>query len=594
MLNYQRARSRAALIMALGVAASAVAPVVMPTPAAAQTINFNDVKPGHWAKSFIEALAQKAIIKGSNDGSFRPDAPVTRAEYATMILKAFKKPKAGDGAAFADVPKTHWALSAIQAASGAGFLSGYPGKIFKPEQKIPRAEVLLSLANGLKYATSGSPQKALEGFKDSAAIPEFARNSIAAAAEKKLIVYPNATELNPDRTATRAEVAASIYQALVNDGQAPAITSSDTIATVKPDQTSAAIAAVNPEQTSQNLTQGVGGGSAPVTIAASINSGLSPALQPVITPVQAKTILYVNPALGTDTSSRGTSEAAPYRTLTYALKQAQPGTLIQLAPGNYTQESGEIFPIVIKSGVILRGNESTFGKNVLISGGAAYQTQTFRVQNISVQAEKDSQIRGVTITNPKSRGTALWIESTNPTVQNNTFIKSLREGIFVTGSAAPKITNNVFTENTANGISVAREAQGEIRNNVFQNTGFGMAIGDSSAPTVIGNQVMQNKDGIVISHTSRPMLRQNIIENNMRSGVVAISDAQPDLGTTTNPGNNIIRNNGQHDLYNVTSSETLMTTGNQIGTMVRGKVGFPSPDAPGQTLQTGQTQVAPQ
>lgn len=583
MLKYPRSRSRTALIMALGVAASAVAPVVIPTPVAAQTINFNDVKPGYWAKSFIEALAQKAIIKGSSDGSFRPDAPVTRAEYATMILKAFKKPKAGDGTAFADVPKTHWALSAIQAASSAGFLSGYPGKIFKPNQNIPRAQVLLSLANGLKYAVSGSPQKALEGFKDAAAIPEFARNAIAAAAEKKLIVYPNATELNPNRTATRAEVAASIYQALVNDGQAPAIASPATIATVTPEQTS-----------SQNVTQGVGGGSAPVTIAASTNLGLTPTLQPVITAVQAKTIVYVNPALGTDTSGGGTSETAPYRTLTYALKQAQPGTLIQLASGSYTQETGEIFPIIIKSGVILRGDESTFGKNVLISGGAASQTQTFRVQNISVQAEKDCQIRGVTITNPKSRGTALWIESTNPTVQNNTFIKSLREGIFVTGSAAPKIINNLFTENNANGISVAREAQGEIRNNVFQNTGFGMAIGDSSAPTVIGNQVMQNKDGIVISHTSRPVLRQNIIENNMRSGVVAISDAQPDLGTTTSPGNNIIRNNGQQDLYNVTSSENLISIGNQIGTTIRGKVGFPSAEAPVETIQTGQTQVTPQ
>ncbi len=286
-------------------------------------------------------------------------------------------------------------------------------------------------------------------------------------------------------------------------------------------------------------------------------------------------IIYVNPTLGTDSSSLVNSEETPYRTLTYALQQAQAGTTIQLANGSYSRESGEKFPLIINSGVILRGNESTKGRNVSIVGGGSYLSRTFASQNTTILAQKDSEIRGVTITNPNTRGTGVWIESSNPTVENNTFVNSWREGIFVTGTAAPKIVNNVFTQNKANGISVARAAQGEIRGNLFQDTGFGIAISETAAPFVIDNLVIQNKDGIVISHSAHPVLRQNLIERNTRYGLVAITDAQPDLGTANDPGNNIIHNNGQYDLYNVTNSETLRTIGNEIASSGRGKVSLP-------------------
>jgi parallel beta-helix repeat protein len=243
---------------------------------------------------------------------------------------------------------------------------------------------------------------------------------------------------------------------------------------------------------------------------------------------------------------------------------AQSGTVVQLAPGIYSATTGEVFPLTIKSGVTLRGDESTKGQTRVILGSGNYVSQTFARQNVTIRAESGSTVLGVTIANPSSRGTGLWIESTNPTVRNNTFTINNRDGIFLSGNANPTIENNVFTQNSGNGISVAKTASGQIRNNLFLDTGFGLAIGGSSTPTVTGNQLYQNRAGLFISDSARPTLRGNFIENSKQDGVVITASAQPDLGTAENPGNNLIRNNTRYDVYNSTRSNTVTAAGNDI------------------------------
>ena len=298
--------------------------------------------------------------------------------------------------------------------------------------------------------------------------------------------------------------------------------------------------------------------------------------QPQTAPVPISTnVIYVNPDTGSDSATSGTTADAPYKTITNALNKAEPGTAIQLAPGNYTSETGEVFPITIKEGITLRGDELTKGENIIITGGGQYVSPTFARQNVTVRAEKNSFIIGVTIANPNTRGTGLWIESTNPIVTNNTFANSNRDGIFVTGTATPKIEGNVFSKNAGNGISVARSAGGEIRNNVFEGTGFGLAIGGTSSPLVENNQIRQNKDGIYISESARPIVRGNTIEKNERDGVVATVSAQPDIGTAESIGKNIIRDNKRYDVYNATRSNTLLAVGNDIDPKrISGKVEF--------------------
>ncbi|HEY9602359.1 MAG TPA: DUF1565 domain-containing protein, partial [Allocoleopsis sp.] len=136
--------------------------------------------------------------------------------------------------------------------------------------------------------------------------------------------------------------------------------------------------------------------------------------------------LYVNPVTGKDTGVGNST--APLKTLTKALAKATAGTTIQLAAGTYNTANGEIFPLVVPSGVMILGHEPSKGKGISIQGSGTYNSPTFANQNVALRMESNAQLRGVTVTNPVERGTGVWIESTSPIIANNTFISCGREG----------------------------------------------------------------------------------------------------------------------------------------------------------------------
>lgn len=178
-------------------------------------LNFSDLQ-NHWAQECIRQLATRNIINGYPDGTFRPNNPVTRAEFAALLRKAFPNlPVVRSAIAFKDIPANHWASAAIQSAYQTGFLSGYPDRTFQPNQPIPRVQALVALVSGLKYDSSSNPGQVLNRyFEDAAAIPSYALKAIATATERRLVVnYPNVKRLNPNQNATRAEVAAFICRA---------------------------------------------------------------------------------------------------------------------------------------------------------------------------------------------------------------------------------------------------------------------------------------------------------------------------------------------------------------------------------------------
>ncbi|MBI4784455.1 MAG: S-layer homology domain-containing protein [Oscillatoriophycideae cyanobacterium NC_groundwater_1537_Pr4_S-0.65um_50_18] len=226
MTHVRSWQSGAALLTALMFTAGAAAPLVIQAPAQAQTVTFSDVSSDYWAKGFIQELANRGILSGFPDGSFRPNQPVTRSQFAAMVRQAFRKSPIRPAVSFTDVPETYWAIGAVREAYTTGFMSGFPEGNFLPDANISRSQVLVSLANGMGYAANGSVDGTLQVYSDGSAIQTWARPSIAAATEKKIVVnYPNVQTLNPNRDATRAEVAAVIYQALVNAGQVSAISS---------------------------------------------------------------------------------------------------------------------------------------------------------------------------------------------------------------------------------------------------------------------------------------------------------------------------------------------------------------------------------
>lgn len=183
----------------------------------------------HWARLFIEALAQRGIVSGFPNGTFRPNNSMTRAEFAAIIGKAFPRPLKRQYVGFVDVPSTHWAAAVIQKAYETGFLSGFPDNRFRPQDRITRAQVLISLVSGLEIGSKLKPDLITvlpQLYQDAAGIPGYATDDVAVATRAGLVVnYPNVKLLGPNVAATRADVAAFIYQALVYLEEAPKIQS---------------------------------------------------------------------------------------------------------------------------------------------------------------------------------------------------------------------------------------------------------------------------------------------------------------------------------------------------------------------------------
>ncbi len=198
-------------------------------------VGFSDVSTNHWAKNFITELAAMEILEGFPDGTFRPDAPVTRAQFAAMLRKAFAKGKIRQGIsnnqplrvyAFKDVSTQYWAYNAISEVYQMGFLNALIGKNFNPTQSLSRLDILVALAQGLNYQPSGSTDTILSVYSDATTIRGEYRSLIAALTQRGIVVnYPDVKLLNAERVATRSEVSALLYQALSSTGQVANISS---------------------------------------------------------------------------------------------------------------------------------------------------------------------------------------------------------------------------------------------------------------------------------------------------------------------------------------------------------------------------------
>jgi uncharacterized repeat protein (TIGR01451 family) len=137
--NITRAEIAAAMSRALGLGWSIDQP------------GFTDVKSDHWAVGYITLMRREGFMDGDPDGTFRPDAPITRAEAAAVFLRvAGMSPILNlTSSTFKDVQPMHWAAGYIEAGRTAGLLAGYPDNTFKPTDFLSRAEFATLASNAL-------------------------------------------------------------------------------------------------------------------------------------------------------------------------------------------------------------------------------------------------------------------------------------------------------------------------------------------------------------------------------------------------------------------------------------------------------------
>ena len=104
-----------------------------------KTNDYTDVNAGDWFNNAISTLSNAGIVTGYNDGTFRPNQPITRGEMAKIIANFANLSKGGK--TFSDL-SGHWSKTYVELAAGNGWIAGYPDGSFRPDQKITRAETV--------------------------------------------------------------------------------------------------------------------------------------------------------------------------------------------------------------------------------------------------------------------------------------------------------------------------------------------------------------------------------------------------------------------------------------------------------------------
>lgn len=198
-------------VLAVAILCFAVSPVMA----------FPDVNDDYWAASQINLLSEQGVIVGYPDGTFKPDANVTRAEFAAMAIRALgqQHTKVAQPVNFSDIDENYWAYEDIQKAVYFDLISNdKSGDTFRPEDSVSRAESLSVAVNALTTETI-SPQKAQEvlakQYIDANEIPEwFLIPAGKAEILGMIVVAPTAQKasLEATRPATRAEVAAILFK----------------------------------------------------------------------------------------------------------------------------------------------------------------------------------------------------------------------------------------------------------------------------------------------------------------------------------------------------------------------------------------------
>ncbi|WP_231506218.1 S-layer homology domain-containing protein [Paenibacillus sp. UNC451MF] len=175
---------------------------------------FADLK-GHWAKDDVELLASKLVVKGMTDIGFAPDNRITRAEFAAILIRSLGLSE-NSSSKFSDVKANDWYAGVVGAASNAGLVDGYEDGTFKPEANITREQMAVMVARAITAAgrKAAADSKVLASFTDSNTISGWAKDAVAQAVNAGIINGMTEHTFVPGQNASRAEAAVMMKRLL--------------------------------------------------------------------------------------------------------------------------------------------------------------------------------------------------------------------------------------------------------------------------------------------------------------------------------------------------------------------------------------------
>ena len=186
---------------------------VLPGGAAFAAADVTDVN-GHWAEQAIHDWMERGYIGGYEDNTFRPDQTITRAEFVKLVNKTIDADQTAT-IAFSDVSDSDWFAGEVALALGEGYVSGFEDGTFRPDQPVTRAQAAAFLAKALKLTGDAD---AVADMTDSAAIPDWAAGAIGAVVDKGYMGGYEDGTFRPNRPLTRAEAVSMLNRVLNDDG----------------------------------------------------------------------------------------------------------------------------------------------------------------------------------------------------------------------------------------------------------------------------------------------------------------------------------------------------------------------------------------
>ena len=176
--------------------------------------SFRDVTRGHWAFASVERAAELGLVTGYSDGTFRPDTPVTRAQFVLMLWRMCSKPAAAKAASFADA-SADWYQDALSWAVEKGYVNGLSDTRFGPDAPITRQQAMAILfrlnggQSGTELTLTGIYEQT---FADSTTIASWAKDATWWAVYHELVSGVGGSRIAPEANASRAQIAAILLR----------------------------------------------------------------------------------------------------------------------------------------------------------------------------------------------------------------------------------------------------------------------------------------------------------------------------------------------------------------------------------------------
>lgn len=187
-------------------------PSVEGKPAENNDGRFNDISKSHWANEAVDVLAEKNVIAGYDDNTFRPNGEITREEFVKMVVSALNIETSDETADFEDVDASKWYAKYVSAAYKNGIVSGKSENTFGIGAKITREEMAVIIRRALSEI---SETRQYDDFADSSDISDWATEAVKELYSAGIVNGLSDTEFAPKSIVTRAQAAKIIYDAFI-------------------------------------------------------------------------------------------------------------------------------------------------------------------------------------------------------------------------------------------------------------------------------------------------------------------------------------------------------------------------------------------